>query len=268
MKKFVLVLILAGFLAGFFAGIHVPGSPSGGKTLKVATTTGPHAELLYAAGEIAAKKGVTLEILEYGDNMKPNDLLLSGDAGANSFQTLPYFESLVADRRLPLVAVAKTVVFPVALYSKKVDRLADLPPGATVAIPNDPVGGGRALLLLAKNRLITLRGGIGIEAAVTDIVANPGNIRIVELDAGEIGRRLAEFDLAAVGSVYAVAAGLVPAHDAIASEGADSPYPHIIAVRAADKDDPAVRVLVDAYRSDHVKDYMRRRFQGAVVATW
>jgi D-methionine transport system substrate-binding protein len=268
MKKSVLVLILAGFLGGFFAGVHGPGSPFGGTTLKVATTTGPHAELLYAAGEMAAKEGLTLEILEYDDNTKPNDLLLSGDVGANSFQTLPYFESLVADRRLPLVAVAKTVVFPVALYSKKVTRLADLPPGATVAIPNDPVGGGRALVLLAKNGLITLRSGIGLGAAVTDIAANPGNLRIVEVDAGDIGRRLAEFDLAALGSVYAVAAGLVPARDAIAGEGADSPYPHIIAVRAADKDDPAVRILVKAFRSDHVKDYMKRRFQGAVVATW
>lgn len=268
MKKAVLLLIALGLIAGIIASGYGPDSVFGGQTLRVATTTGPHAEILYAASEMAVKDGLTIEILEYDDNLKPNDLLLAGDVDANSFQTLPYFSRLVADRRLPFVVAAKTVVFPVALYSRKVASMAALPPGAIVAVPNDPVGGGRALLLLAKVGLITLRGGIGLEAAVNDIAANPRGIKVVEVDAGDIVRRLAEFDLAAVGSVYAVAGGLVPDRDAIASEGADSPYPHIIAVQARDADSPAVRKLIAAYRSEHVKDYIRRRFQGAVVTTW
>ncbi|MDT8900193.1 MetQ/NlpA family ABC transporter substrate-binding protein [Anaeroselena agilis] len=266
MKKAKLAIIIA--VAGLLAGVFGPAVHTNGKTLKVATTSGPHAEILYAAREMAARDGVTIEILEYDDNFKPNDLLLAGDVDANSFQALPYFDALVADRRLPLVSVAKTVVFPVALYSNKIARTADLPDGATVAIPNDPIGGGRALLLLAKAGVITLREDAGLQAATTDIVANPRRIRIIEVDAADIARRLAEFDLAALGSTYAVAGGLVPARDALVSEGADSPFPHIIAVRAADKDNPAVKALIAAYRSDHVKDYIGRRFQGAVVATW
>jgi D-methionine transport system substrate-binding protein len=265
MKKTLLAIITLAAIAGLLAGAFGTGVA---KPLRVATTTGPHAELLYAASEMALKDGLEIKILEYDDNLKPNDLLLSGDADANCFQSLPYFESLVADRRLPLVAVAKTVVFPVALYSHKIVRLDDLPTGAAVAIPNDPVGGGRALLLLAKTGLITLRDGVGLQAALTDIVANPRRINFAEVDAADIARRLDEFDLAALGSIYAVAGGLVPDRDAIASEGADSPYPHIIAVQAKDRDDPAVKKLIAAYHSDHVKDYIRRRFQGAVVATW
>lgn len=268
MKKSLLLIIIFIAIAILLVGVFGPAVHTSGKKLKVATTSGPHAELLYAASEMAAKDGLEIEILEYDDNLKPNALLLTGDVGANSFQSLPYFESIVADRRLPLVAVAKTVVFPVALYSKKIAHTADLPGGATVAIPNDPIGGGRALLLLEKTGLITLRADAGLQAATTDIVANPRKIRIVEVDAADIARRLAEFDLAALGSTYAVAGGLVPARDAIAIEGGDSPFPHIIAVHAKDKDNPAVKTLIAAYRSDHVKDYIGRRFQGAVVATW
>lgn len=267
MKNAVLLIILLSIL-GLLAGGYGRESAAGAQTLRVATTTGPHAEILYAAREAAAKDGLTIEIREYGDNLKANDLLLAGDVDANSFQTLPYFSDLVADRRLPFAVAAKTVVFPVALYSRKVASLADLAPGATVAIPNDPVGGGRALLLLQQVGLLTLSSGTGLEAAVTDIVANPRTIKIVETDAADIGRRLDEFDLAALGSVYATANGLVPDRDAIASEGPDAPYPHIIAVRAKDANSPAVQKLVAAYRSAHVKDFIKRRFQGAVVATW
>lgn len=268
MKKAATALTITSLIIAFLAFSYGSGSLPGSKTLRVATTTGPHAEILYAAREIAAKDGLTIEILEYGDNVQPNDLLLKGKVDANSFQALPYLEGIVADRRLPLTAVAKTVVFPVALYSEKVTQITDLPAGATVAIPSDPGGGGRSLLLLAKVGLITLRDGAGLQAAVTDIVANPHNIRITEIDAGDIGRRMAEFDLVAIGSVYAAANGLVPARDAIASEGADSPYPHIIAVRSSDKDNPAVRKFIAAYHSDHVKNYIREHFQGAVVTAW
>jgi len=268
MKKVAIFLLLSGVAAGLFSGELGSEGVVVGETLRVATTTGPHAEILYAAREMAIKDGVKIEILEYDDNLKPNDLLLSGKVDANSFQTLPYFDGLVADRRLPFVAVAKTIVFPMALYSQKVTRLADLPPGATVAVPNDPIGGGRALLLLEKVGLISLRSGASLEAAVDDIVANPRNIKVIEVDAADIGRRLGEFDLAALGSIYAAASGLIPGRDALASEGQDSPYPHIIAVRAKDADNPAVQKFIAAYHSDHVKDFIRRRFQGTIVTTW
>lgn len=260
MKKLAFTLVLL-VLAGLAAGC----AP---KPLKVATTTGPHAELLYAAREMAARDGLVIEILEYDDNTKPNELLAAGEVDANSFQPLPYFEALVADRRLPLAVAAKTVVFPVALYSKKVRNLAELPAAATVAIPADPGGGGRALLLLEKTGLLTLLPGVGLKAAVTDIVANPRGLRIVEVHVPDIGPRLGDFDLVALGSTYAVAHGLVPARDALAAEGADSPHPHIIAVHVKDKDSAAVRKLIAAYQSDHVRDYMLRRFQGAVIPAW
>lgn len=266
MKKLCLVLVL--FTLPFWLGGCGAGDPGAGRPLRVATTTGPHAEILYAASEMAAKDGLTIEILEYADNQKANDLLVRGEADANSFQPQPYFESLIADRQWPLVAVARTVVFPVALYSQKITRLASLPVGATVAIPSDPAGEARALLLLEKAGIITLRQGVVAKAAIIDIVANPKNIRLRQLDADQLPRRLGEFDLAAINSTFAAAGGLIPVRDALASEGADSPFAHIIAVQAKDKDNPAIATLVKAYRSEHVKDYILRRFHGEVVPAW
>jgi D-methionine transport system substrate-binding protein len=266
MKKLYLYLLLLSLSlaltgCGFIA-------PAAGATLRVATTTGPHTELLYAAREVAAEDGLTIEILEYADNHKPNELLARGEVDANCFQPQPYFESVIADRQWPLIAVARTVVFPVALYSKKITNLAGLPNGATVAIPSDPAGGARALLLLEKAGLITLKAGVGTKADLIDIVANPKNLRFKELDAVQLPRRLGEFDLAAINSTFAAASGLVPARDALASEGAESPFAHIIAVQAKDKDNPAVAKLIKAYHSDHVRDYIGRRFQGAIVPAW
>jgi D-methionine transport system substrate-binding protein len=266
MKKFCLILVLFSlplWLSGCGAGV-----PGVDRPLRVATTSGPHAEILYAASEMAIEAGLAIDILEYADNLKANDLLVRGEVDANCFQPEPYFENLVADRQWPLVAVARTVIFPVALYSQKISRLADLPIGATVAIPNDPSGEARALLLLEKTGIITLRQGVGAKAAVIDIVANPRNIRLRQLDADLLPRRLGEFDLAAINSTFAAAAGLIPDRDALASEGADSPFAHIIAVQAKDKDSPAVATLVKAYRSDHVKNYIHRRFQGTVITSW
>lgn len=266
MKRTYLVLVFLSALC-WLSGCSI-GDSGTARPLKVATTTGPHSELLYAAREMAAEAGLTIEILEYADNQKPNDLLVRGEVDANSFQPQPYFESLIADRQWPLVAVARTVIFPVALYSQKISRLADLPIGAIVAIPSDPAGEARALLLLEKAGIITLRQGVGAKAAILDIVANPKNIRLRQMDADQFPRHLGEFDLAAIHSTFATAAGLVPNRDALASEGADSPFAHIIAVQAKDKDNPAVAILVKAYQSDHVKNYMLRRFQGAAVPAW
>lgn len=265
MKKLCLALLLFSLflpLGGCGAG-NPPAA-----TLRVATTTGPHAEILYAVREAAAADGLTVKILEYGDNQKANELLARGEVDANCFQPGPYFESLKAERQWPLVAVARTVVFPVALYSKKVASLADLPAGARVAIPSDPASGGRALRLLEKTGLIALKPGIGIAPAVGDIVANPKNLRLAEIDQTRLAGLLGEFDLIAVGSTFATAGGLVPARDALASEGADSPYAHIIAVRAKDRDNPLVAKLIRAYHSAHVRDYIARRFQGAIIPAW
>ena len=154
------------------------------------------------------------------------------------------------------------------IYSKRVKSLAELKPGATIAIPNDPTNGGRALLLLQKQGLLKVRADAGLKATRFDIVDNPKKLKIVELDAAQIPRSLGDVDAAAINTNYAMEAGLKPRQDSIAIEDPKGPYANIIAIREADKNKPWVAKLVAAYHSPEVKQYIDGKFGGAVIAAW
>ncbi|THF65167.1 MetQ/NlpA family ABC transporter substrate-binding protein [Pseudothauera rhizosphaerae] len=252
--------------AASLALVHTPALA--GETLKVGVTAGPHAQVLEVVKRVAARDGLEIRIVEFSDYVQPNAALAAGDLDANSYQHQPYLDNTNADRGYDLVSVAKTIIFPIGLYSKKYRKLADLPQGARVAIPNDPTNGGRSLLLLEANGVIKLKAGAGLKASPVDIVDNPRKLRIVELDAAQLPRVLDEVDAATVNTNYAIPAGLVPTRDAIALESPDSPYANVIAVRARDKDKPAVAKLVRAYHTPEVKAFVEREFQNSIVTAW
>lgn len=239
-----------------------------GKTLKVGVTAGPHAEVMDVVKNVAAKDGLNIEVVEFNDYVQPDVALNQGDIQANSMQHQPYLDNIVKDRQFDIVSIAKTIILPMGIYSKKVKNVNDLPAGAKVAIPNDPTNGGRALLLLEKVGLIKLNPEAGLKATVADITANPKNLKITELDAAQVPRSLDDVDLAAVNSNYALAAGMNPTKEALAVEDANSPYVNILAVRSQDKNNPDIQKLIKAYQSDEVKKFITEHFKGAVVAAW
>jgi len=242
--------------------------PAVAETIRVGVTAGPHAQILEAAKPVAAKVGLDIKIIEFTDYVIPNQALAGGDLEANSFQHLPYLENQIKDRGYKLVSVADTVVYPIGIYSKKVKSPAELKKGAVVAIPNDPTNGGRVLLLLQSLGLLKVRPDAGLKASPVDIVENPKNLKIVELDAAQLPRSLDDVDAAAVNTNFAIEAGLDPAKDPIARESAESPYANIIVVRADDKDKPWVATLIKAYRSPEVKAFVDEKFKKTVVTTW
>lgn len=266
--KFISFLLVLLFLLGLSAGCSQQSTTKVEKPLKVGVTAGPHAEIMEAVKKVAEKDGLTIEIVEFNDYIQPNVALSQGDIDVNSFQHKPYLDNIVKDRNYDIVSLANTVIFPMGIYSSKLKKVADLQPGAVVAVPNDPTNGGRALLLLDINGVIKLKPGVGLKATVTDIIENPKKIAIKELDAAQIPRSLADIDLAAINTNYAITAGLVPNKDAIAIEDINSPYANILAVRAKDKDNPAVQKLIKAYHSDEIKAFIQEHFKGSVVAAW
>ncbi len=169
------------------------------------------------------------------------------------------------DRGFPLVAVGKTMIFPMGIYSKRHRRVADIPAGGRVAIPNDPTNGGRALALLAANGAFTLRGGADFRATVADIAENPKRLRILELEAAQLPRALEEVEAATINTNFAIPAGLNPVRDAIALESSDSPYANVIVVRRQDAQAPWVRRLLASYQNEEVKGFVRDTFAGSVV---
>jgi D-methionine transport system substrate-binding protein len=242
--------------------------PALAEDIKVGVTPGEHAEIMEKVKDIAAKKGLNIEILEFSDYVVPNQALADGDLNANSFQHQPYLDNQIADRGFDLVSVGKTITTPMGVYSKKVKNLGELAEGATVAIPNDPTNGGRALLVLAKEGLIKVNPDAGLKAGPADVIENPKNIQFSELDAAQLPRSLDDVDAAVINTNYALEAGLHPKNDAIAIEGSESPYANLIVVRSADKDAPWVKTLVESYHDDSIKAFINDEFKGALIASW
>ena len=235
------------------------------EVIRLAVTAGPHAQIAEVAKKVAARDGLTLQIVEFQDYIQPNAALDAGDVQANSYQHLPFLESQIKARGYKISAVGNTVAFPMGFYSKRVKSLADLPVGAKVGIQNDPSNSGRALVLLQKSGVIKLKPGAGISATIADIAENPKKLEIVQVEAAQLPRSLDDLDAAAINTNYAVQARLVPTRDAIAIEDARGPYANLIAVRTADKDKPWVAKLVRAYQSPEVRAFVETSFAGSAV---
>jgi len=235
------------------------------RPLKVGATAGPHSQVMEKVQEIAARDGLVIRIVPFTDYITPNAALAAGDLDANSYQHQPFLDQAVKDRNLPLVAVGKTLVFPMGIYSRKHRAIADIPNGSRVAIPNDPTNGGRALVLLAANGAFKLREGADFRATVADVTENPKRIRIVELEAASIARSLDDVDAAAITGNYAVPAGLNPIRDGLAVEGADSVYTVLVVTRRGDEAKPWAVKLARAYADPAVKDFVEKTFGGSVI---
>ena len=243
-------------------------APAVDKPLKVGVTAGPHAQILEVVKKVAEKDGLKIQIVEFSDYIQPNVALNQGDIDLNSFQHLPYLENMIKDRKYDLVMLAKTITFPMGVYSKKIKAVTELKEGAVIAIPNDPTNGGRALALLEKAGLIKLKPGLGHKASVVDITENPKKFKIRELDAAQIPRSLDDLDLAAINTNYAMPAGLIPVKDALILEDSNSPYANIIAARSKDKDNPQYKNFLKAYQSEEVKKFVNDQFKGSIVVAW
>ncbi|HEY8415186.1 MAG TPA: MetQ/NlpA family ABC transporter substrate-binding protein [Thermaerobacter sp.] len=269
--------VLAGCGGGQGAGSGSSGQAGGqdgqeqaGETvIKVGATAVPHAEILRdVAAPALEKQGIKLEVIEFSDYTKVNPALVDGELDANYFQHIPYLDQFNADHGTNLTPLAKVHIEPMGLYSDKITDLSQLPDGATVAIPNDPTNGGRALLLLQAAGLIKLKEGADYTATVRDIAENPKNLQIREVAAEIIPRTLADVDLAAINTNYvleAKEAGALKNPEPLFIENADSPFANVLVVRPEDADKPALRALAEVLVGPEVKKYIEENYDGAVV---
>ncbi len=233
--------------------------------LFVAATPVPHAEILEFIKPALAEQGVELDVKVFTDYIQPNIQVDQKRMDANFFQHKPYLDEFNAGRGTNLVTVAGVHVEPFGAYSSKIDSLDDLEEGSVVAIPNDPTNGGRALLLLQKAGLITLKDASKITATPRDIADNPKDLDFKELEAATLPRILNQVDIALINTNYALEAGLNPTEDALVIEGSDSPYVNILVARPDNKDSEAMQKLANALQSDEVKAFIKDSYEGAVV---
>lgn len=234
-------------------------------TLKIGASAVPHGEILKQVQQKLKEEGVNLEIKEFTDFIQPNIQVFEKQLDANFFQHTPYLDQFNKDKNMNLVKVAGVHIEPFGAYSQKVKSVDELQDGATVAIPNDPTNGARALALLDKNGLIKLKEGVGINGTVKDIVENPKNLKIKELEAAMLPRVLNEVDLALINTNYALEAKLSPTKDALFIEDKESPYINILVARPDNQDSEAIQKLVKALHSEDVKNFINEKYQGAIV---
>ena len=234
----------------------------------VGASPAPHAEILKAANNVLKEKGYELEIKEYVDYIQPNLALESGDLDANYFQHLPYLESFNKENGTNLVSAGAIHYEPFGVYAGKTTSLDELQDGATIAVPNDTTNEARALLLLEAQGLIKLKEDAGLTATKNDIVENPKNLQLYEVEAAQLPRVIGDVDVAVINGNYAIEAGY-KVSDALAVEASDSlaatTYGNVVAVRAGEENDPAIQALIEALTSDEVKAFIESTYDGAVV---
>ena len=235
--------------------------------LKVAATAVPHAEILNFVKPQLKAQGLDLQVKEFSDYVQPNAAVEDKQLDANFFQHQPYLDSYNKDRKSSLVAVpnGKIHVEPFGAYSNKIKNVKDLKDGATVAIPNDPSNGGRALILLAKQGLIELKDPKSLTPTPLDVVKNPKKLKFKELEAPLLPRALADVDLALINTNYAIEAKLNPTKDALFIEGADSPYTNIVVARKDRANGADIAKLMSALHSADTKKFIQDKYKGAVV---
>ncbi len=265
MKK-TIALILALVLALSLAAC---GGKADDKTITVAASPTPHAEILKVAAEVLAKDGWTLEIKEYTDYVQPNNVVEDGEIDANYFQHVPYLDTFNADNGTHLVSVAMIHYEPFGIYAGTKNAIADLAEGDKIAIPNDGSNRARALLLLEAEGIIKLKEGVGMDATDLDIEGNPLNLDIVQMEAAQIANVRDSVALAVINGNYALQAGLNAGTDALAVEDAASisatTYANILVVKEGNENTEKTQALIKAVMSEEVKAYINETYSGAVV---
>ncbi len=272
--KFKKVLIAA---LGLVASIMLTACGGGGQqtgggdtqkevTLKIGATPVPHAEMLEEIKPDLKEKNITLEVIDFNDYVQPNIALNDKELDANFFQHEPYLRDFINEHKeMKIVNAAGVHVEPMGAYSKKIKSVEEIPDGAKVSIPNDPTNGGRALLLLQRENLLKLKDGVGETATVNDIVENPKNLVITEVEAAQLPRTLDDVDFSIINTNFAMNADLNPVKDALFMEDKTSPYVNIVVVREGDENRAEIKELINALHSDKMKKFIEEKYKGAIV---
>ncbi len=238
-------------------------------TIKVAASATPHAEILEQAKPLLAEQGYDLEVTVFDDYVQPNLVVESGDFDANYFQHIPYLDSFNEEKGTHLVNAGGIHYEPFGIYPGTKKSLDELAEGDSIAVPNDTTNEARALLLLQDNGIIKLKDGAGLTATKTDIVENPKNVEIVELEAAQVARVVDETAYVVLNGNYALEAGYSVGKDALAYETSDSEaaktYVNVIAVKEGNENSDAIKALVDTLKSDDIKNYINETYDGAVI---
>jgi D-methionine transport system substrate-binding protein len=269
-KKVALLNVLCSAIV-FLASCGSNTKESDPNHIKVGVQSGPEFVLAETAKRVAEEKfGLTVELVQFNDYVLPNEALHQGDLDANVFQNKPYLDVQAKQRGYNFAIVGNTFVYPLAGYSKKIKSIDELTDGNTILIPNDPTNGGRALLLMQHAGLITLKEDVGLLPTVNDIVSNPLNLKIMELEAPQLPRALDDKNvtIAIINNTFATPIGLIASRDGLFVEDKESPYVNLVVAREDNQHEEKIKKFVQAYQSEEVAAAAEREFKGSAIKGW
>ena len=272
MKKLVSLLLLLSLTLVGAVGCGGDNATTNGDNTEltpvvVGATPTPHAEVLEVLKPMMAEAGYDLQIVEFTDYVQPNLTLESGELDANYFQHITYMNNFNEENGTHLVSIADVHYEPMGIYAGKTAALDALAEGATVGVPADTTNEARALLLLEAAGLIKLNPEAGLTATIHDVTENALDLEIIEMEAAQLPRSLADLDIAVINANYALQAEL-SVTDALMAEAADSTaaqaYANVLTVREGDEQDAGLLALVDVLKSDTCRDFIIETYNNSV----
>ncbi len=236
---------------------------SSAAVIKVGSIPGATSDAVQALIPEAKQQGLEIELVEFTDWTLPNEAVNNRDIDVNFFQHEAFLKNAIKERGYDLKFIGLGLLQNIGLYSNKHQSLAQVPDGATVSLPNDPVNQGRGLLLLQKAGLLTLRHGLDTGATINDVAGNPKKLKLVEIEGPQLIHSLPDVDLAVVWPSYFVSAGRkADAGKALAYSGiADTFYAMGFVTRQDRANDPALQQFVELFQqSQAVRSTIDDRF--------
>ncbi|URI06156.1 MetQ/NlpA family ABC transporter substrate-binding protein [Aquincola tertiaricarbonis] len=232
------------------AGLPLWARAQAAEPLRIGFMPGPYRDAFRLGIEPQLRQlGYEVQYVEFSQGVQPNDAVERGQIHANIFQHTVYLEASNQRQKFDLVPIVHVPTPPMGLYSKRWKSLAEVPQGATVTVPSDPVNTARALRILEAAGWVSLKPGVdAASVSERDITRNPRQLKIVPLDAAQAPRSLDDADLAAIQGNFAVAYGL-KLTEALKLEDMTLPYVNVVAVKRSNQNAKFARDLVAAYQS-------------------
>ncbi|WP_341962345.1 MetQ/NlpA family ABC transporter substrate-binding protein [Planococcus maritimus] len=272
MKKLTWILAASALALAACGGEEADTATEGGeasKDIKLGATAGPYSDMLNKAIVPALEeKGYTVETIEFSDYIQPNNALNNGEIDANLFQHTVYLENFETENNMDLSALVTVPTAPMGLYSNEFDSIDGIQEGATIAIPNDPVNGARALLILQDQGLVELDPEAEVlKVSERDVTENPKNLVFQPIEAGQLPRAVEGTDLSAVPGNFALAADM-DLLDALALEDMPDQYRNVVAVSADNEDSELAADLIEIVESEEFEAVIDEEFVGFGKPEW
>ena len=246
-----------------------------GGTLKVIATANPHAVILEQAKPILKDKyNIDLDIEVTDDYYIPNEAVSNGDADANYFQHVPFFDNEKETNNYKIAIAGYIHIEPFGIYSKNIKSVDDIKDGSTIIISNSVADNGRILALLAQDNLVKLPDDADVlKITIQDIdndENNPHHFVFQEVKPELLATSYENNPdaLVAINGNYAIQAGLKPGSDALILEDAseDNPYVNIVACQEGHENDPNIKALVEVLKSDEITTFIKKNWSdGSVI---